>query len=305
MTDAPRVIELDAASAASLVPRRDPAGHKGTFGRVALVAGSLDYAGAALLAGSAALRGGAGLASLFVPGSLQPTLAGRVPELITRSLPELTSGEVDAVQAAAIVGAEPHDALVLGPGLVPDRSTVRLVSRLLATAGAPAVVDAGALAALATVPSWWRRFGRACVLTPHPGEFERLTGEGPTADIEREVAATAAAVRWGQVVVLKGARTVVAAPAPGATRRSPFALPLLATAGTGDVLAGLIGALLAQGLGPADAAALGVYLHGLAGEALTDRLGDAGLLASDLLVELPRARASLAGRARRPTAAAS
>jgi NAD(P)H-hydrate epimerase len=107
----------------------------------------------------------------------------------------------------------------------------------------------------------------------------------------------AAAERWGQVVVLKGARTVIAAPAPGGTWRSPFALSLLASAGTGDVLAGLIGALLAQGLAPVDAAALGVYLHASAAMALRSRLGDAGLLASDLLVELPRARAALVAAA--------
>jgi NAD(P)H-hydrate epimerase len=184
---------------------------------------------------------------------------------------------------------------------VPYRSTVRLVSALLAADGAPAVVDAGALAALATTPSWWRRVGRACVLTPHPGEFARLVGMQPVGDDERLEAATTAATRWGQVVVLKGARTVVAAPAPGVVRRSSFVLPLLASAGTGDVLAGLIGALLAQGLAPAAAAALGVHLHASAGAALTERLGDAGLLASDLLGELPRARATLAGRA--PSAA--
>jgi NAD(P)H-hydrate epimerase len=296
MTDSAPVLDLDAAFAASLLPRRDRAGHKGTFGRVALVAGSLDFVGAGLLAGSAALRGGAGLATLFVPASLQTVVAGRVPELITRPLPELAAGEVDALEAAAIVRAEPHDALVLGPGLVPAGATIRLVMGLLADDGAPAVVDAGALAALATTPSWWLRLGRACVLTPHPGEFGRLAPSQPVGDDERLDAATAAAASWRQVVVLKGARTVVAAPAPVVARRSSFALPLLASAGTGDVLAGLIGGLLAQGLTPADAAALGVHLHGAAGAALTERLGDAGLLASDLLDELPRARASLAGR---------
>jgi NAD(P)H-hydrate epimerase len=297
MTERAPVLELDAASAAALLPSRDPAGHKGTFGRVAVVAGSLDYAGAAPLAGSAALRGGAGLATLFVPASVQPVIAGRVPELITRPLPEVAPGEADPLAAAAVVRAEPHDAMVLGPGMVPHRSTVRLVSALLAAAGAPAVVDAGALAALATTPSWWRRVVRPCVLTPHPGEFGRLVGTQPVGDDERLDAATAAAAHWGQVVVLKGARTVIAAPAPGIARRSSFALPLLASAGTGDVLAGLIGALLGQGLAPADAAALGVHLHATAGAVLAERLGDAGLLAGDLLAELPRARAALTGLA--------
>jgi NAD(P)H-hydrate epimerase len=293
----PPAAELDAVRVASLLPPRAADGHKGTFGRVALVAGSLDYAGAGLLAASAALRGGAGLATLLVPASLQPVIAGRVPELITRPLPEVAPGEVDPVAAVTAVDAEAHDALVVGPGLAAGRTTVRLVERLLASGTAPAVVDAGALTALSAVPGWWRSITRPCVLTPHPGEFGRLAGEQPTGDVDRASAATSAARRWGQVVVLKGARTIVAAPVPGGTWRAPFSLPLLASAGTGDVLSGLIGALLAQGLAPVDAAAVGVFIHGLAGTELTTRLGDAGLLASDLLDELPVARTVLVRRA--------
>jgi NAD(P)H-hydrate epimerase len=293
----PPAAELDAVRVASLLPPRAADGHKGTFGRVALVAGSLDYAGAGLLAASAALRGGAGLATLLVPASLQPVIAGRVPELITRPLPEVAPGEVDPVAAVTAVDAEAHDALVVGPGLAAGRTTVRLVERLLASGTAPAVVDAGALTALSAVPGWWRSITRPCVLTPHPGEFGRLAGEQPAGDVDRASAATSAARRWGQVVVLKGARTIVAAPVPGGTWRAPFSLPLLASAGTGDVLSGLIGALLAQGLAPVDAAAVGVFIHGLAGTELTTRLGDAGLLASDLLDELPVARTVLVRRA--------
>jgi NAD(P)H-hydrate epimerase len=299
MSEAPTVAELDAALVASLLPRRDRDGHKGTFGRVALVAGSLDYAGAALLAGRAALRGGAGLATLWVPASLQPVLAGRVPELITRALPVAGDGGLDPVSAVDAISADPHDALVIGPGLAADRATERLVSRALGTGDVPAVVDAGALAALAAMPGWWRMVGRPCVLTPHPGEFARLEGDVPAGDDARASAAASAARRWGQVVVLKGARTVVAAPGADTVRRSPFAVPLLATAGTGDVLAGLIGALLAQGMRPADAAAAGVFVHASAGSRLSVSLGDAGLLASDLADALPAARAALVD----PTAA--
>jgi NAD(P)H-hydrate epimerase len=302
---APEPVELDEASVASLLPVRDPRGHKGSFGRVALVAGSLDFAGAALLAGQAALRGGAGVATLHVPASLQPVIAGRIPELITRGLPERGPFEVDPPRACAVLASEAHDALVVGPGLVPDRATVRMVSCLLASAGPPAVIDAGALSALATLPGWWRRVGRACVLTPHPGEFERLAGEpGGAADGAADPAAMAAfvAARWGQVVVLKGAGTVIATPSAGSWR-SPFVVPLLATAGTGDVLAGLIGGLLGQGVAPERAAALGVFLHGRAGQTLTARLGDAGLLAGDLLDELPRQRAALAALAARTAGA--
>jgi ADP-dependent NAD(P)H-hydrate dehydratase / NAD(P)H-hydrate epimerase len=134
---------------------------------------------------------------------------------------------------------------------------------------------------------------RLCVLTPHPGEFGRLDGApvGPDAG-HRVERASAAAIRWGVVVVLKGARTVVAGP-DGRVASSSFANPALGTGGTGDVLAGVIGSLLAQGVPTWEAACLGVHLHGVAGEHIRDRMGDAGLMASDLLGELPRVRREL------------
>jgi NAD(P)H-hydrate epimerase len=160
----------------------------------------------------------------------------------------------------------------------------------------PAVIDATALAALATVEEWWERRVRLCVLTPHPGEFARLDGSavGPSDEARRE-RARAAAARWGAVVVLKGARTVVAAP-DGRVAWASFANPALGTGGTGDVLAGVIASLLGQGVPTWEAACLGVYLHGTAGERVRERLGDAGLLASDLLVELALTRRDLARR---------
>ena len=161
------------------------------------------------------------------------------------------------------------------------------------TVPAPAVVDATALDALASVEEWWERRVRLCVLTPHPGEFGRLDGGPVGPDAEHRVErAKAAAIRWGVVVVLKGARTVVAAP-DGRVASSSFANPALGTGGTGDVLAGVIGSLLAQGVPTWEAACLGVHLHGVAGEHLRDKLGDAGLIASDLLAELPRVRREL------------
>jgi ADP-dependent NAD(P)H-hydrate dehydratase / NAD(P)H-hydrate epimerase len=283
---------IDAALAARLLPARDPNGHKGTFGRVLVVAGSLDYAGAALMSGAAALRTGSGLVTLCLPGSLQPVLAGRIPELITRGLPERAPGEVDPGAAADLVLEAPHDALLVGPGLVPGPSTTGLVLRLLAVEGPPAVVDAGALDALARTPGWPSRVRRACILTPHPGELQRLGHASGPADEERLAVARGCATEWSQVVVLKGAHTVVAVPS-GDARVAPFRLPALGTAGSGDVLAGVIASLLGQDVVPGDAATLGVYLHGRAGERLTDQLGDAGLLASDLLAELPRARREL------------
>ena len=283
---------LDEAMAAGLLPERDPRGHKGTFGRVVVVAGSLDYAGAALMAGAAALRAGGGLVTVCVPNSLQPVIAGRVPELITRGLPETEPYEVDADEAAADLAEMPHEALLVGPGLKPGRGTTRLVPGLLAFEGAPAVVDAGALDALSKHPRWWSRVGRPVIVTPHPGEFARLGYEAGTTDEARREAALAAARSWSVVVVLKGAGTVIAAP-DGRALTAPFEVPALGSGGSGDVLAGVIASLVGQGLSRFDAAALGVYLHARAGEDISARLGDAGLMATDLLPAIPRARRHL------------
>ena len=284
---------IDEAAAAELLPARDPRGHKGTFGQVVAVAGSLDYAGAALMAGAAALRAGSGLVTLCVPASLQPVIAGRVPELITRGLAETSPYEIDPVPAAATVAAAPHDALLIGPGLPATRATTRLTARLLASEGAPAVVDAGGLAVLAGTPAWWQRLGRAVVITPHPGEFARLGREAGTTDPQRRRAAREAAGEWGLTVVLKGAHTVVAAP-DGRDVTASFEVPGLGTGGSGDVLAGVIASLVGQGLEPFEAAALGVYLHARAGVDISSHLGDAGLMATDLLSALPRVRRHLA-----------
>ena len=153
----------------------------------------------------------------------------------------------------------------------------------------PMVIDADGLNTLARMPRWWERFPQRAILTPHPGEMARLTGTG-TAQVQsdRIGIAVESAVLWNKIVVLKGAHTVVAFP-DGAAMLSPFANAGLATAGTGDVLAGSIAGLMSQGVSSEDAAVLGVYLHGLAGERVRDRLGDTGMVASDLLPELPLA----------------
>ena len=297
MTDA-GVTFIDEVAAADLLPRRDPRGHKGTFGRVLAVAGSLDYAGAALMAGAAALRAGSGLVTLCVPASLQPLIAGRVPELITHGLAETAPYEIDPVAAAADVAEQPHDALLVGPGLPPTRSNFRLAAALLRAEGAPAVVDAGALAALADASGWWDRLGRATVVTPHPGEFARLGRTAGESDKDRRAGAVAAATDWGVVVVLKGARTVIAAP-DGRDLTADFEVPALGTAGSGDVLSGVIASLVGQGLAPFEAAVLGVYLHARAGADISTRLGDAGLMATDLLSGIPRVRHHLVSVAER------
>jgi ADP-dependent NAD(P)H-hydrate dehydratase / NAD(P)H-hydrate epimerase len=303
---------MDDKAAAALLPERPPRGHKGTFGKVLAIAGSVDYAGAALLVCRAAGRAGAGLVTLAVPESLQPLFAAKVIEATTMALPEDDVEEVDPEPAIARILDHDHDAIVLGPGLRPGLATTELVRMLLAAPddeqAPPLVLDAEALRSMATLGDWWAGSLRPCVLTPHPGEFARLragsgmAGEGDgdlsSDDEARRTAAAAAAASWSQVVVLKGAKTVVAEP-DGTVTIAPFEHPALASGGTGDVLSGVIGALLAQGMAPGPAARLGVYLHGMAGDLVRDRLGDAGLLASDLPDAVPLVRKRLAAIAER------
>jgi NAD(P)H-hydrate epimerase len=305
---------LDDAIVASLLPVRDKRGHKGQFGKILVIAGSLDYAGAAYLVCRAAGRSGAGLVTLAVPESLQPLFATKVIEATTMALPEDDVEEVDPEPALARILDHEHDAIVIGPGLRPGLATAELVRLLLASgddAAAPIVLDAEALRSLATLEAWWDGDHRPSVLTPHAGEFARLragSGRDPAEDGDLEAddaargrAARDAAVSWRQVVVLKGAKTVIAAP-DGSIAIAPFENPALATGGTGDVLAGAIGSLLGQGLAPYAAARLGVYLHGLAGDSVRERIGDAGLLASDLPDAIAIARKRLAGIAERRAA---
>jgi NAD(P)H-hydrate epimerase len=302
---------LDDDLAASLLPERPARGHKGSFGRLLVIAGSLDYAGAALLVCRGAGRAGVGLVTLAVPESLQPLFAAKVVEATTMALPEDDVEEIDPEPALARILDHEHDAMVVGPGLRPGLATAELVRQLIAAPGddaAPIVLDAEALRSLATMDHWWEGERRPAVLTPHAGEFGRLragSGRDPDADGDlvdddaaRVAAARDAATTWGHVVVLKGARTVIAAP-DGTVAAAPFENPAMASGGTGDVLAGAIGALLAQGLTPFAAARLGVYLHGASGEAVRERLGDAGLLASDLPDGIAIARKRLAAVAER------
>ena len=205
-------------------------------------------------------------------------------------LPETVPGFI-AAEAAAMVRRELKNckALLIGCGLGQHPSTARFVKSLLLQTElpVPAVVDADALNILSKIPNWWQKLPDNAILTPHPGEFARLTGL-PVDDIQsgRIDIARQKAQEWDKTVVLKGAYTVVAT-SDGKCRVSPFANPGMASAGTGDVLAGVIAALLAQGLPVPDAAACGVYLHGMAGEMVKDWMGDTGMIASDLLPELP------------------
>ncbi|MBI4294972.1 MAG: NAD(P)H-hydrate dehydratase [Chloroflexi bacterium] len=276
----------------SLLPQRPYDAHKGSFGRVMVVAGSINFIGAAYLACQAAMRVGAGLVTLATPRSLQTILASKLTEVTYLPLEESQPGVVAAEATSTLLEQlSGYDVLLLGCGLGQHRSTISFVNSILLAEPAhhlpQIVLDADALNTLARTQGWWQKLSRDAILTPHPGEMSRLTGLTPAEvqsrrlDLCREKANS-----WHKTVVLKGAYTVVAAPA-GQARISALANPGLATAGTGDVLAGSIAGLMAQGLLPLAAAAAGVYLHGAAGDMVRLELGDAGMIASDLLNKLP------------------
>ncbi len=285
---------------AAHLPERPPSAHKGTFGKVLVVAGSREYAGAAVLAGLGAARAGAGLVSVATSESVGMALLGQVPELTMLLLDEEAPGIV-APGGWRRLGSEAagYDAVVIGPGLGRQPATWRRTRSFLGGLATPTVVDADGLNALAEQDSWWRSVPGRLVLTPHPGEFGRLTRRRsddplPDDDEARMSAARDAALRWQRVLVLKGANTVVA-DADGSLRRSGIATPALATAGSGDVLAGVIGAFLAAGLTPFDAACCGVAVHGAAGLIAEDRIGRAGVMARDIAARLPGAMEQLRG----------
>ncbi|MDH5508699.1 MAG: NAD(P)H-hydrate dehydratase, partial [Anaerolineae bacterium] len=271
-----------------VLPPRPALAHKGTFGTALVVAGSLSYTGAALLAGRAAFRVGAGLVTLAVAQPLHAALAGHFPEATWLLLPH-EAGFISA-QAHTVVRSHLQHAaaLLLGPGFGLASTTADFLSTLLESqVTLPTVIDADGLKLLARIPHWPQKLPTASVLTPHPGEMAVLTGL-PVAEIQadRLEIAEKYAADWGHVVVLKGANTVIAAP-DGSAAVIPVASPALARAGSGDVLAGLVAGLCAQGVPAYPAAYTAAWLHAQSGLAAARRLGPASVLAGDLITELP------------------
>lgn len=272
-------------------PLRAADAHKGDCGRVTIVAGSRGMAGAACLSATAALRGGAGLVTAAVPEGIVSIVAGFEPSYLTLALPEDHCGRIrpEALTRLNKVLSS-QSAVAIGPGLGQSAGLLLLVRELYANLPLPLVVDADALNLLAKCPESWTRAAGAAprVLTPHPGEFSRLTGlDLATIQQERSRHALDFARRHQVVVVLKGRETVITdgvSLAINTTGNSG-----LATGGTGDVLTGLITALLAQGMTPFDAAQLGVHVHGVAGDLAAEELSKPGLIASDLLHFVGRA----------------
>lgn len=290
---------VDAAEARKILPMRDPEGHKGTFGHLLVLAGSLGKCGAAVMSAEAGLRCGAGLVTLGCPLSIQPTVAARLAEVMTAPLADC-GGEV-SMQALDQANSLMVDkqAVALGPGVGLGREAAALVRHVVQASDLPLVIDADALTALnGHLEALAQRTNREIVLTPHPGEMARLTGVS-TAKIQadRYTVARDFAKRHNLVLVLKGARTLTACP-DGRVFINTSGHAGLASGGMGDVLTGLIGGLMAQGLAAAEAAVLGVYLHGFAADRLRGTFGDAGLLATDVIRELPAARRALSMEAR-------
>jgi ADP-dependent NAD(P)H-hydrate dehydratase / NAD(P)H-hydrate epimerase len=316
-------VELEMASSEEVrgwLPRRSDAAHKGTFGSVLIVAGSINYVGAAALSGAGACRVGAGLVTMGLPGPIQMGVAANLPEVTYLLLPHdlgvVSRGAVEVVRKR--MGE--YDALLLGPGLTQEKEAVSFVHAFLGTgrqerkgrigflaggeeemldAGAlpPLVIDADGLNALSQAGEWWKVLPPGTILTPHPGEMARLVGdemEVKDVQADREGMARRFAAEWNVVLVLKGAHTVVAAP-DGRLRVIPFANAGMATAGTGDVAAGAIAGLRAQGLDAFEAAVAGAYVHGLAGEIVRAEMGDMGAVAGDLPPRLPLALARIRG----------
>jgi len=278
----------EATDVAGWLPRRLPTSHKYTAGAVMALAGSPHYTGAPVLCSLAALRAGAGYVTLALREAARATLASLLVEPTMLVIPDAPEAAIAHLRESA----GRYQALLIGPGLGREPDTITLVRALLSEPPAgprAAVVDADALYALSQTPNWWEQAALPLILTPHSGEMARLTGLS-AADIERnrlEVAA-AWAKTWGQVLVLKGAPTIVAAP-EGELSINPTGNPLLATAGTGDVLSGIIAAFLAGGTAPFEAARAAVYLHGLAADLAVATYGDRGMLAGDLLPLIPQA----------------
>ena len=289
-----------AAQAAQWIPPRPPSSHKGSYGRVLVIAGSTGMTGAAALASEAALRAGAGLVTLATPKHLNPILEGLLPEVMTLPLPETDAGSLSVSATSTILefAVKTKSILAIGPGLSQHPETVSFVHQLIREnreqeLDLRMVIDADGLNALAHVRETLSLLNSDAVLTPHPGEMARLTStSAPVLEKDRISTAQQFASKYGVTLVFKGAPTVTSTP-NGNLWVNSTGNPGMATGGMGDVLTGIIAGLIAQGIPSENAAALGVYLHGLAGDIVAERLGRHGLITSDALKAVPEAIFSL------------
>lgn len=274
------------------IPRRDRAAHKGDFGRVLVIGGSLGMHGAPVLAAAAALRSGAGLVTVALPRSLYEVAGAAEPRAMWLPLPDAPPGVLDPAALPALLAACARaDVVAIGPGLSTALSVRALLHELVPRIEAPLVLDADGLNAFAGEPARIGGRRRTTVLTPHPGELKRLTGRAPEAgDEARRIAAVDLAMRAAAITVLKGHRTVVTDGLE--SHFNPTGNPGMASAGAGDVLTGCIAALLAVVRPPLLAARVATFAHGRAGDLAAAELGEIGVTATDLVEKLPAALAS-------------
>lgn len=274
---------LNEKSVQALLPERDPWGHKGTFGKILLLCGSRGFTGAAYLAAMGALRSGAGLVFLGVPESIYAIEAVKLNEPVVFPLPE-EDGKLSEQALTEISQRLPQmNAVLIGCGLGQSAGTFAVVKAVLETASCPVVVDADGINLLSGHRDILRRRQHATILTPHDGEFARLGG--PVGKDRMESAARLAA-DWNSIVLLKGYETCITDGQVGYINSTGN--PGMAVGGSGDVLAGIITALLGQGIAPLEAAACGAWLHGAAGDLCAKELGQYGMLPTDMLLRLPR-----------------
>lgn len=280
------LLQDDAARA--ILPPRALDGHKGAFGKVMVVAGCASYIGAVALSAEAAYRSGAGLVTIATTGQLRRIVASRLREPTFLQLPDSDGAINEAAVELIREQARGYDALLVGCGLGLHPATKAFVHKLLATQDLPPlVIDADALNILSEVENWWTSLPAMSIITPHAGEMARLS-QSSLAEVQaqRWQLAAGSAADWQLVVTLKGAHTLIAEPS-GKLSVNPFKTDALATAGTGDVLAGLIAGLRAQGASAYDAARLGAYVHALAGAIAIDRVGSSrSVIAGDVLKAL-------------------
>lgn len=300
----PQVIEqsevsaelIEADQVKSWLPIRVPQAHKGDFGRVLVIAGSVGMTGAAALASEAALRAGAGLVTLVLPESLNDLMEVKLTEVMTRPCPETADRSLAlAAQPKIEELAASSDVVVMGPGLSLVPETQELIRRLIVSLPCPQVLDADALTALSSDLSILAKVKQPAICTPHPGEMGRLLGITPEeVQADRIGVVHRAANELKAVVVLKGARSLICSP-DGLPWINRTGNPGMASGGTGDVLTGMIGGLLAQGLSSERAACAGVYLHGLAGDLAAAEKTQLGIIAGDLLARVPMAIKQVSG----------
>lgn len=276
------------------LPKRQADAHKGDFGRVLIVAGSVGMGGAAMLTARACLKSGAGLVTLAIPEPLHDAVAGRIPEVMTLPLPHAGGALSMEALNALLEKQQKIDVLAIGPGLSQSDETVKLVLELLPQVTVPTVIDADGLNALARDTAVLEKIKAPAVLTPHPGEMARLL-EMTVQEVQdnRVMLTQQCAEDWDCTVLLKGPRTLVADPA-GELYINSTGNSGMATAGSGDVLTGIISGLIAQGMEVSRAAAAGAYIHGLAGDLACEQLGSHSLLAGEIIDYLPQSIKRLA-----------